>query len=98
MRTVVIVFDVLPADVEAMTAIATATARHTLEREGGCVRFEVHRDLYNLRYSLIQQFIGEDAYRAHTATPYAAEFNRRAAELIIPSSRTIIEAETEDPI
>jgi len=97
MRTVVIVFDVLPPDVEAMTAIATETARATLERERGCVRFEVHQDLYNLRYSLIQQFIGEDAYRAHAATPYAAEFNRRAAELIIPSSRTIIEAETEDP-
>ena len=98
MRTVVIVFDVLPAGVEAMTAIATGTARQTLEREAGCVRFEVHQDLYNLRYSLIQQYTGEDAFRAHTATPYAAEFNRRSAELIIPGTRTIIESETEECI
>ena len=48
------------------------TARRSVEREPGCLRFDVFQDLADQnRYILYEVYTSEDAFQKHLATPHA---------------------------
>ncbi|ETA53248.2 hypothetical protein P279_04270 [Rhodobacteraceae bacterium PD-2] len=71
---------------DAIQSFRARLARHaaiTLEREDGCLRFDVHQDRdVPARFLLIEVYADDAALAAHREAPHYLQFRRDVAEWV----------------
>jgi quinol monooxygenase YgiN len=85
-----VTLDVRPARREMLMAAITAQAAASLEREPGCLQFDVCVDTAGPnRVMLYEVYEDEAAFDAHGTTPYFAAWREAADECVEHLERTV---------
>ena len=88
MYVVTVVFEVAAHHVEAFATALLAQARNSLEREEGCLRFDVCRDPEKPGTTFLYEiYSNQPAFQAHLNSAHFKEFDRRVADWIV--SKTV---------
>jgi len=96
--TVIVTLDVRPDDVPEFTEIIRQNARLSLEREPGCLGFDVTVSTeVSGRFYLYEKYTDESAFLDdHRNAPHYEDFIARSTPLIVPGSKIVLTA-TELP-
>jgi len=83
MYVVAVEFMVKPGQLDAFRPVMLRQAQNSLEREPGCLQFDVYADVRNpLRICLYEIYRDEAAFAEHRRMPHFAEFDAAVQPLI----------------
>lgn len=90
MLAIVVHFEVKPDKIDAFKAEIVGHATRCIEREPGCLQFDVVQDTKNpAHFAVYEIYTDQAAIDAHRATPYMAETGKILPDLITKRDLTI---------
>jgi autoinducer 2-degrading protein len=94
MFTVIVTFDARPERTEEFAAAVEENARLSVEREPGCLVFDVSRSTdVPGRFHLYEIYVDEAAFQLdHKGSEHYADFVTASTPLVVPGSKQIISA------
>ena len=88
MFVVTVVFEVAADHVEAFASVMLAQARNSLEREDGCLRFDVCRDPDKPGTTFLYEIYSDrPAFQVHLDSAHFKDFDRKIADWVV--SKTV---------
>ena len=90
MLAIVVHFEVKPDKIDAFREEIVGHATRCIEREPGCLQFDVVQDTKNpAHFAVYEIYKDQAAIAAHRATPYMAETGKILPDLITKRDLTI---------